>query len=499
MHLCAFNGDSLGDLGGDSVGLLLEVGQDTLVLVTVGLGVTQDVVIVAAGVGLKTVNAFGTRSVELGVLDAVHGDMVGVGLAVLNGVSSVARVDESLETGTLARVGLHDLLVLIESSDHLVVADVVEEDTVTHGVDGDGSAELAITGLEDSGGGLLEERTIEIRVVHGETGAGEEVQETPVLLGGKKTADVSESGRVGHVDGDSMAVAERSLGNELVKRRPGVTVGNNTVEHDLVKVWCLKLKHLVNTSTADLISNLLNLRRSIIRSTEASVDELLAVLLKKIIGVFVGTSRDLDQLSKSISDLSNWETAEECEVKEGVRGSVVGSETVLVAAVVDGDLDRDGSVNETNDCGGDADVVCVAAVSSTSKASNVSDETTTDNKDRLLAVDTKVGHGVDNGKESIHGLGLFTNHGLVDSKRDAIVVKVLLHLVTVEVEDVEVHDSQASSPGGVELVQLGVGGVEDAIEKLKVILDLLITTNSETLGGGLDGSGHIRHGGRREW
>jgi hypothetical protein len=84
----------------------------------------------------------------------------------------------------------------------------------------------------------------------------------------------------------------------------------------------------------------------------------------------------------------------------------------------------------------------------------------------------------------------------VDGERDAIVVKVLLHLITVEVEDVEVHDSQASSPGGVELVQLRVGGVEDAIEKLKVILDLLITTNSETLGGGLDGSGHIRHGGR---
>jgi len=180
MRLLALDSDGLGHLGGDSIGLLLEVGQDTLVLVTVGLGVTQDVVIVAAGVLLKTVNALGTRGVELGVLDTVHGDLVSVGLAILDGgtvdgVASVAGVDESLKTSTLSGVGLHDLLVLIKSSDHLVVADVVEEDTVTHGVDGDGSAELTIAGLEDSGGGLLEKRTVKVRVIHGETGAGEEV------------------------------------------------------------------------------------------------------------------------------------------------------------------------------------------------------------------------------------------------------------------------------------------------------------------------------------
>jgi hypothetical protein len=318
-----------------------------------------------------------------------------------------------------------------------------------------------------------------------------------VLLGREKTADVGESGRVSHVDGDGMAVAERSLGNELVEGRPGVTVGNNTVEHDLVEVRCLKLKHLVDTSTADLVSDHLNLRRSIIRSTKASVDELLAVLLKEIISLLVSTGGDLNQLSKSVSDLSDGETAEECEVKEGVRRSVVGTETVLVTAVVDSNLDRNGSVNEANDSSGNADVVGVAAVSSTSKASNICDETTTNNKDRLLAVNAKVGHGVDNGQKSIHGLGLLANHGLVDSERNTIVVKVALHLLAIEVEDVEVHDGQATAPRRVELVQLRVGGVEDAIEKLEVILDLLVATDSKTLGGGLDGSTHIRHGGQR--
>jgi hypothetical protein len=128
----------------------------------------------------------------------------------------------------------------------------------------------------------------------------------------------------------------------------------------------------MNTSTANFISNFLNLRSSIIGSTKASVNKLLAVLLKKVIGLLMSTSGDLNQLSKSVSDLSNGETAEECEIKKSVRGSVVSTETVLIAAVVDGDLDRDGGVNETNDCGGNADVVSVAAVHSTSKAVDVS-------------------------------------------------------------------------------------------------------------------------------
>jgi hypothetical protein len=97
----------------------------------------------------------------------------------------------------------------------------------------------------------------------------------------------------------------------------------------------------MDASTADLISNLLNLRRSIIRSSKTSVDKLLAVLLKKIISILVSTSRDLDQLRETVADLCYGETAEEGEVKECVGWGVIGAETVLVAAVVDGDFDGD--------------------------------------------------------------------------------------------------------------------------------------------------------------
>lgn len=178
---------------------------------------------------------------------------------------------------------------------------------------------------------------------------------------------------------------------------------------------------------------------------------------------------------------------------------MVGTEAVLVVAVVDGDLDGDGSINETDDGSGNADVVGVAAVRSTSEAvdggvsqlvghiqkrvkggglpSNISHETTTNNKNRLLAVDSKLSHRINNAKQGIHALGLLANHGLVNLEVDAMVVKVLLQLITVQVEDVEVHDCQAAVPARVALCQLLVGDVENAIEELEVILDLLVAAH----------------------
>ena len=62
--------------------------------------------------------------------------------------TSVAGVDESLETLTLAGVGLHQLLVLLKSGVHLAGLNVVEEDARAERA-GNSSTELAITGLEN--------------------------------------------------------------------------------------------------------------------------------------------------------------------------------------------------------------------------------------------------------------------------------------------------------------------------------------------------------------
>ena len=149
-----------------------------------------------------------------------------------------------------------------------------------------------------------------------------------------------------------------------------MAVGNDSVKTNLVEVGGLKLQHLVDTSAVDLVGSIANLLGSTITTTEASGDELLTVLVQQVEGVEVGTGGDLDQLCETVADLGIGERAEEGEVKEGVHGSVVGTKTVLVVVVVDTNLDRDGSVNETNDGGGNTDEVGVSAVGSTCESVN---------------------------------------------------------------------------------------------------------------------------------
>jgi hypothetical protein len=76
----------------------------------------------------------------------------------------------------------------------------------------------------------------------------------------------------------------------------------------------------------------------------------------------------------------------------------------------------------------------------------------------------------------------------MNRQRQLVVVKVLLHLLAVDVVDVQVHDSQATAPALVALGQLVVGGVEDAIKEREVILDLLVSLDMEAVLGLDDGS-----------
>lgn len=142
-----------------------------------------------------------------------------------------------------------------------------------------------------------------------------------------------------------------------------MTVGNNTVKTDLVEIGRLELQHLVNASTIDGVSGLADLL-VITFAAEASSNQLLAVLVEQIECGLVSTCRDLDQLSKAISDLRLRKSLQEREVQEGMHRSVVSTEPVLVVAIVNGDLDTDTGVNETNDSCGNADVVGVPSIGS---------------------------------------------------------------------------------------------------------------------------------------
>lgn len=131
----------------------------------------------------------------------------------------------------------------------------------------------------------------------------------------------------------------------------------------------LQLQHLIDPRAADCIRHLLQLTPVVLPGpAKRRRDERLAVLVQQAERLRVGARRDLDELGEAVADLGLGQRAQEGEVEEGVQGRVVGAEAVLVAAVVDGDLDGDGGVDEADDGGRDADVVCVAAVGGAGEA-----------------------------------------------------------------------------------------------------------------------------------
>ena len=144
-----------------------------------------------------------------------------------------------------------------------------------------------------------------------------------------------------------------------------MAICNDPIQSDLMQVRRLQLQHLVDPLPVDLIRRLDQLLRTPIRSAKALLNQLLAVLVQQVKGVEMGTSRDLDQLREAVADLGRGQRSQEREVEEGVDRCVVGAQTVLVVAIVDGDLNGDGCIDQADDRGGDTDEVCVAAVRST--------------------------------------------------------------------------------------------------------------------------------------
>ena len=135
-----------------------------------------------------------------------------------------------------------------------------------------------------------------------------------------------------------------------------MAVGNNTVQTNLVEVGCLKLQHFEDTGTVYLIRGLSDLGIDVV-TTEARGDQLLTVLVEELESWPVAACGDLDQLCKAVSDLCFWKCLQEREIEECVHWGVISSESVLVVAVVDGDLDTDAGVDQANDGGWDTDVV----------------------------------------------------------------------------------------------------------------------------------------------
>ena len=375
-----------------------------------------------SGVGgnLVAVNLVAVDTVDLGSL----------GLALLEESlrvsTKVTSVSVSVETDTVTTADLLDVgLVCCERLDKLVLRDVVGEDTLAEGLGKDESLET-VTSLLNGLVTLENELVSEQGVVDRETDLTGEAEELITVLVADVATHVCQGDGPGHVDGDGVTVTERREGSKLKGGGDGVTVGNDTVKTDLVKVRRLEVEHSLDGVAADGVGSLLELlgTRASGVTAVSGVDEVLAVLDEQAPGVLVSAVENLDELGGTVTGLADGEGLEEVEVKEGVHGSVVGTETVLQLLVVDTDLDGDGSVNQGNEGGTDTDVVGASAVRGTSVTENIRGETTTDNEDGLLADKTEVVHGIDKAEHGVHGLVELTALEDVESGLDVVVVEV---------------------------------------------------------------------------
>ena len=127
-----------------------------------------------------------------------------------------------------------------------------------------------------------------------------------------------------------------------------MTVRNDTIQPNLMKIGGLELQHLVDSVVVDLIRSLLHLLGRIIRPAKTSVDELLTILVQQVKGIQMSTGRDFDQLRETITDLRFGQRAQEGKVQKRVDRSMIRSQTILVIAVVDCDFDGDRSIDQPN-------------------------------------------------------------------------------------------------------------------------------------------------------
>ena len=119
-----------------------------------------------------------------------------------------------------------------------------------------------------------------------------------------------------------------------------VTICDDSIQPDLMKIRGLKLQHLMYAFLVNLVRRRANLFCCTIRAAKSRGDEPLAVFVQKVESVEMGACRDFDQLRETIPDLRSGEGAQKGEIEEGVHRCMIGTEAVLIIAIIDSNLDR---------------------------------------------------------------------------------------------------------------------------------------------------------------
>lgn len=146
-----------------------------------------------------------------------------------------------------------------------------------------------------------------------------------------------------------------------------MTICDDSIKANLMEIGSFELQHLMDASSVDSISSSFDFSRSIVATTKCSVDQLLAEFVEQIERWEVSTARDLDELRETVTDLRHRQGSQEAEIQESVDRCVVSTQTVLIVAIVDSNLDRHRCIDQADNSGRDTDIVGVASICSTGK------------------------------------------------------------------------------------------------------------------------------------
>ncbi len=303
---------------------------------------------------------------------------------------------------------------------------------------------------------------------------------------------LGDGGRERHVDVDGVTVEERRRRRQFQCGTPRVAERDDAVEIDLVQVGCLQFEHGLDRLVRQAVGDVPQFRGAV-EVAEAGAEQIGSVLLEHLEDPEVAHHRDLDELGHAVADLVLGQGGQEAEVQQHLLRRVVGAETVLVLAVVDGDLDGHGGVDQADERGGDADVRRVAAVTGTGESGDVGGETAADDEDRLGADEAEGVELTDDALEGLEGLGRLRDVHLDDGEVDPVVLEVGANPVAVVLQHRLVDHHEDAAVGPVAVRQFGVRGVEDAVDVHEVVLDLLVSLDVETAVARGDLCLHVAH------
>lgn len=104
-----------------------------------------------------------------------------------------------------------------------------------------------------------------------------------------------------------------------------MAVSNDSVKTNLMQIWSLDLQHLVDAHPVDLVGRLSYLFGGAVSATESGFDDFLAILVEQVESLKMSTSRDLDELCETVSNLSFGQRSQEGEVQEGLDWGMICS------------------------------------------------------------------------------------------------------------------------------------------------------------------------------